>query len=326
MRTRRVLVASLPCLLLAVTVHARTVHLHKPARGQQVRMSPFTIPPSGEREVCEYRRLANRKTVDAQEFKFAASPGTHHIAVWAYFGEDRDPSNFPSKPTDSVGCNGFGPADSYNKSTLAGSGRGGSYAVRFPEGIALRLAPHQPVFLNAHYRNGTPDVMRPEIVFNVTPARRGTVRHHAESLTVGNYSIDIPPHSVATLVSEWHAPIDLNVIELASHQHKRGTRFTIERLEGGASTGPIYESTNWETPLELWPDEPMRVRAGDGFRFTCEWKNDDDYPVHFGVTTNDEMCFVTGYYYRDDESATLPAFPRCFPQDEGLLCGATTVR
>jgi hypothetical protein len=70
----------------------------------------------------------------------------------------------------------------------------------------------------------------------------------------------------------------------------------------------------------------MRVRAGDGFRFTCEWKNDDDHPVHFGVTTDDEMCFVTGYYYRDDESHPLPALPRCFAQDEGLLCVAATVR
>ena len=289
-------------------------------------MSPFVIAPSDEREVCEYRRLSNRKTIDAQQFEFSASPGTHHIAIWAYYGKERDPSNFPSKPTDTAGCNGFGPNDSYNKSTLAGSSRGGRYAVRFPDGIALRLAPHQPLLLNAHYKNGTPDVMRPEILFNVTPAKRGTVRHHAESLTIGNYDITIPAHATGTLVSEWHAPIDLNVIELASHQHKRGTRFTIERLENGVDTGRIYETTNWETPSELWPTEPMRVRAGDGFRFTCEWKNDDDHLVHFGVTTDDEMCFLTGYYYRDDESGSLPAFPRCFPQDEGLLCAAATVR
>ena len=38
------------------------------------------------------------------------------------------------------------------------------------------------------------------------------------------------------------------------------------------------------------------------------------------------MCFLTGYYYRDDESDTLPLLPRCFDQDEGLLCAATTVR
>jgi hypothetical protein len=116
------------------------------------------------------------------------------------------------------------------------------------------------------------------------------------------------------------------VIELSSHQHKRGTRVTIERLEGAANMGQIFETTNWETPTELWPPEPMRVRAGDGFRFTCEWKNDEDHPVRFGVTTDDEMCFMTGYYYRDDESKKLPALPRCFTQDEGLLCTAATVR
>ena len=45
----------------------------------------------------------------------------------------------------------------------------------------------------------------------------------------------------------------------------------------------------------------------------------------FGVTTDDEMCFMTGYYYRDDESSPPPQAPSCFLQDRGLLCNATTV-
>jgi len=43
------------------------------------------------------------------------------------------------------------------------------------------------------------------------------------------------------------------------------------------------------------------------------------------VTTNDEMCFMTGYYYRDDESVPPPSVPNCMLQTSGLLCSATTV-
>jgi len=80
-----------------------------------------------------------------------------------------------------------------------------------------------------------------------------------------------------------------------------------------------------EPPLRVLAATPIRVEPGDGFRFTCEWKNDDGHPVRFGVTTNEEMCFMVGYYYRDDESVPPPPVPSCLLQRSGLLCSATTV-
>ena len=63
----------------------------------------------------------------------------------------------------------------------------------------------------------------------------------------------------------------------------------------------------------------MRLQAGEGFRFTCSWQNPDDHPVYFGVTSEDEMCFVTGYFYPDDDGATVTG-PGCAPQGAGLEC------
>jgi hypothetical protein len=317
------LVWALAVLALAPSAGAKRLRLKKPHPGVQVRMAPFTIPEAHERETCQYLRLPNKKAMDVQELRFRLSPGTHHFALWGYLGTDGNDDHFPKGFVDSPGCIGFGPSDSINKATLGGAPHGGDYRLRFPPGVALRIAPRQQVFLNAHYINGSlTDPMQPQIVFNVIPAKPGTVQHHAESITIGNYGITVPAHGTATLVSEWRAPIDLNVFQLTSHQHKRGTHVTIEPLGGGT---PIFENTNWEAPAELWLSTPIRVPAGGGFRFTCEWRNDDDKVVHFGVTTDDEMCFMTGYYYRDDESQPLPAVPGCFAQDAGLLCQATTV-
>ena len=36
-------------------------------------------------------------------------------------------------------------------------------------------------------------------------------------------------------------------------------------------------------------------------------------------TTEDEMCFVTGYFYPDDESVPVTG-PGCVPQGAGLEC------
>src|SRR5690349_14461079 len=98
--------------LLAVTpAHAARIHLRRPARGFQMRMGKFTIPPAHEREVCEYRTLPNRRPMDAQQFEFAMSEGSHHFALWAYLGQDRNAADFPVGIAESPGCTGLGPVD-----------------------------------------------------------------------------------------------------------------------------------------------------------------------------------------------------------------------
>ena len=52
-------------------------------------------------------------------------------------------------------------------------------------------------------------------------------------------------------------------------------------------------------------------------RFTCTWQNPDEHDVYFGVTTQDEMCFVIDHFYADDDGATV-THPGCFAQ--GLEC------
>lgn len=81
----------------------------------------------------------------------------------------------------------------------------------------------------------------------------------------------------------------------------------------------LVESPSWEHPRVRWFQQAMRLQAGEGFCFTCSWRNPDDHPVHFGVTSEDEMCFVTGYFYPDDDAATVTG-PGCLPQGAGLQC------
>jgi len=324
-RPAAVLLTVLAILTAAAGADAARVRLPRAKRGFQMRMGKFTIPAASEREVCEFRTLPNRKPIDVQEFEFEMTPGSHHFALWAYLGQDRNPADFPDAIVDAPGCIGVGPRDTFDRALLGGA-PSPHEVTRFPPGIALRLAPHQRVILNSHYINGSStDPLTPQVVFNVTRARPRTVRHHAEQLTLGDYDIYIPPLGTASRTAEWIAPFAMNVIQLSSHEHKRGTRVTIHLLSGGQDAGQIFENDDWNHPYEYWPAAPIRVEPGDGFRFTCEWKNDDDHPVRFGVTTNDEMCFMVGYYYRDDESVPPPRVPNCLLQTSGLLCFATTV-
>jgi hypothetical protein len=319
-------VASLAAVtLLAVPGSAGRVHLRHPPRGFQMRMGKFTVPPATEREVCEYRTFPNDKAMDVQQFEFKMNAGTHHFALWAYFGGDRNAADFPRGIVEAPGCIGLGPRDSFQRALLGGAPNTHEL-TRFPPGIAVRLEPHQPVFLNSHYINASlTDSLTPDILFNVIPAKKGSVLHHAENLTVGAYDIHIPAHSAASTTAEWVVPYDLNVIQLSSHEHKRGTKVTINLTAGGQNIGQIFENDDWDHPYEYWTPTPLHLRQGDVFRFTCNWTNNDDHPVTFGVTTDDEMCFMTGYYYRDDEATPPPSAPGCFLQDHGLLCSAAPV-
>jgi hypothetical protein len=328
------LIVVLLCSLAIALPAAGAPKLRKPKRGFQMRTTPVVIRPGEDKEWCEYRRLPNRKAMDAQGFELRMPEGAHHFVLWAYNGNVSDDAQFPAGPVEVPGCTGIGPGDSLIPVNLFGmqtpNGR-----VRFPKGFAVRLRPHQQVWLNPHMKNFDTVDLRSRVVFNITPARRGSVKHHAESFVVGNITgIDVPAGGRQTLVSEWAAPADLNLIQVSSHQHRFGTYVSTALEQPDGSFAQIVENVNWEHPTELWThrDAPwrdqdpqiIRLSRGQRIRFTCKWQNTGATPVRFGVETTDEMCFVTGYFYRDDETAPPISGPGCVTVPEGLMCPFAT--
>ena len=319
MRTIGVIVVS--CLIFTVPAGAKRMHLHRPPPGGfQMRMTPFPIPVGGEREVCEYQITPNRTPMDIAEMQLRSTPGTHHFVLWEYLGADRNPADFWSGAKDAPGCVGLGPQDGlFNTADLFGMQVSPSQ-VKFPPGVAVYLEPHAIVYSNLHLKNFFPEPIMAEAVFNVIPAKKGTVKHHAQTLTVGSWDIDIPPLGSASLTGEWRTPVPLNIVQLSTHQHHRGTLDSVHRIDAaGNDMGDLVDSPDWQHASVRWYPQALRIEPGEGFRFTCDWQNPDDHPVHFGVTTDDEMCFMTGYFYLDDDNGRVSA-PGCLPQGAGLEC------
>jgi hypothetical protein len=325
-----VLAAAPPVLAIGETFDIR---LKKPRRGIQVRSTPFLVPPGEDLEWCEYRRLPNKKEMLAQGFEQRMSYGAHHFVVWAYNGNETDDSKFPSKPVLVPGCTGIGPGDSLLPVNLFGmqvpNGR-----TKFPRGIAVRLKARQQVWINPHVKNfGTKDV-RPVVAFNLTPAPKGSVKHLAESFAIGSMAgINIPARGRETLISEWAAPQPLNLIMVSTHQHALGIYAAVEVEQADGSFLEVFETDDWEHPGEMWTHQTapwkdrdpqvIRLETGQRIRWTCRWENPTDARVTFGTETTNEMCFATGYYYRDADAAPGPiAGVGCFPTKEGLTCPA----
>jgi hypothetical protein len=262
----------------------------------------------------------NRKPIDIAAFQLNATGGTHHFVLWEYLGTHRAPADFWKGIDYAAGCVGLGPQDGFSTTANLFGMQFSHARVQFPPGIAVRLEPGSIVYPNLHIRNYTTAPMMAEAVFNLIPAPKGTVQHHAQSLTVGTFQIDIPPRGSASFTGEWHTNVPLNLVQLSTHEHHRGTQVSVHRVDaGGADLGEMVVTTDWEHPAEHWFTDPMRLEAGEGLRFRCDWQNPDDHAVHFGVTTDDEMCFATGYFYTDDDA--VPAPPAgCIPQGAGLEC------
>lgn len=306
-------------LALAPGLAARP-YLRKPQQGFQMRVGEFQVQPGQDLEVCEYRRLPLKRPMAVSGFKVRMPPGAHHFVIWTYGGNLQDDSRFPQGPVESVGCSGVSPDELLPQVLIPLQTPNARF--RFPRGIALRLEPHQQVFLNPHLKNFGTEPMTPDVRFNFYRAKKGRVRHYAQALIVGNITdIRIPAGGEQTLTAEWTAPVNLNIIQLSTHQHRLGTYANIELVKpDGVTPEMVYENDDWEHPHSFWPNPLIRLEKGRKIRITCTWHNTDDHEVRFGPETTDEMCFILGFYYRDDGDTEPVRGGGCVSAKRGLLC------
>jgi len=307
---------ALPGLGSAATFRA---HLRRPRHGLQVRLSPMTVAPDSEREVCQLVTLRNPKAMDASEITMAMPSGatytSHHFAIFLYQGEN--PAGIPSGPFDRVGCAGVG--DQIVSPILAFVQRP-RQTIRFPSGVAVGLGPHQRLLLNSHYLNGSSEPVTIDVAVNFVAARKRTVRHHTRSFQLGTLNIDVPPGQTGSASASWLTPFPMNVVWLSTHSHKHTQTADVDLVRQSVVGPQELETRSYSEPTVNLYDPPLRLEAGDGFHWTCNYLNGTSGTLHFGVTSNDEMCFTVGFFYPDDDAAPLPRVPGCFGGGGGLVC------
>jgi hypothetical protein len=108
-------------------------------------------------------------------------------------------------------------------------------------------------------------------------------------------------------------PGPLTIPQISSHMHKRGIRFDAWHSDGS----PLYENTDWSHPRIVNLEPPLTLAPGDYIEYQCTHDNGvtrdvrrcgdapsdkgctigAEMPVTFGVTAQDEMCFLTGLVY-----------------------------
>ena len=296
-----------------------------PGEGYQIHLPPFKIEPGTEREIFYATQIKdeNGQPVEGDIFinrvEIFYPSGSHHFIVYR-LTEEGLVNGVQNRGVDtSIGVNPedqFRELDPDDPQVLGNFGIDRLFVVgtqtddtlfEFPDGVGLRLPGNTVFDLNSHYINLLGDeTLIGETYVNIYTIPEEEVKYEAIEIFVSNRAINVPPNTTRVAKLTWyvedelerrgHDPdTELYVFLLTSHMHRHGDLFEIFQN----STGELlHRSIAYDdAPITLF-DSPLILNVDDGLKFQCTHNNyDKNAPLQFGLTSEDEMCIIFGYYY-----------------------------
>ncbi|UFH55862.1 hypothetical protein [Spirosoma sp. KNUC1025] len=268
--------------------------------GFQMGIATFDIQPNFERELFTRRLVGNTQDVYVNRYETKMRSGSHHFVAYDF-------RNKVALPTLNDIRDLRNPDNSLNLTTvitmsnhvyLAGS-QAQYQDYTFPEGTALLIPAGASLDLNSHFVNKTSAVMKGEAQINLYTVDKSKVQRVVQTLDLGNTSLTIPANTRVTLSKSFTFNKARTILTLTSHMHKLGEKFVI-KIKGGSRDGEvIYTSTDWEHPDIVTLKTPLALQKGEGLTSEITYNNTTSKTVNFGLTSEDEMGIIFGYYYED---------------------------
>ncbi len=302
-----------------------------PGEGYQLRLPPFKIEPGTEREIYYATQITdeNGNPVEGDIFlnrvEIFYPAGSHHFILYRFTEEGLANGVLERGITPGIGVNSgdkFRELDPADPQVLGNFGVDRLFVVgtqtddtlfAFPEGVGLRLPGDTIYDLNSHYINLLGDeTLIGETYVNIHTIPAEEVQYEAVEIFVSNRSINVPPGTTRIAKMTWYVEDELerrghdpntalNVFLLTSHMHRHGELFEIFQ---GSTGDLLHRSIAYDdAPIDLY-NPVLRLDVNDTIKFQCIHDNyDTNKPLTFGLTSEDEMCIIFGYYYIPTESA-----------------------
>ena len=268
--------------------------------GYQMTLDKFEVAPNFEREFFTRKPLGNTETVYVNRVQISMRPGSHHFILYGF----RDQKNLA--PVSQV-RDLRNPDGSYSLTTFLQMSNhifnfGGSEVssdYTFPAGTAVEVPAGTTFDMNSHYYNKGTKPLSGEVAINLFTTKKENVKNVLKVLDFGNNSLNIPANKKTVLTKDFVFDKNVKVVTLFSHTHKLGEKFEI-LIKGGARNGEVvYTSTNWEHPEKTDYSPNISLKKGEGLTSRITYNNITGKAVNFGLTTEDEMGIIFGYYYEE---------------------------
>ncbi len=286
---------------LARPSYAPFAPLPVPTSGYQIKAGPFDVAPHFERELFVRRDLGNPAPIYISKIETRMRSNSHHLLV------DTFTPNIPFGVMPLVNVirdirKADGTLDFIKMLPmgyhvfLAGSMTStGGY--QFPSGVGLELPANAILDLNSHYVNTTSGTITGEVFVNFNTVDRSAVTKVAHTLFMNNETITLPANQRTTITKTFKVTSTTTIIMLTSHMHKHGEKFVV-RVAGGPRNGEIvYQNTDWGDPEIATFTQPLVLQAGEGLTSEVTYNNTTAAMISFGLTSDDEMDIIYGYYY-----------------------------
>ena len=274
--------------------------------GFQLKVDRFVVPPNFEREIFVRRPLNNTEPIYVSRIKLKSRSNSHHLVVYDFrsklllpnMDEMRDLRNLDN----SLNINTVFQMSNH---IFLGGGTDPNSDYSFPEGTALKLPINSSVDLNPHYFNKTKDNLYGENYVNLYTVPESQVKNVVSMIDFNNTSFTLPPNKTTVITKDFYSfdgfvkgsGKSVVIVSLTSHTHERGKLFQI-KIKGGARDGEvIYEDNDWAHPKVVNYAKPIVLKEGEGLTSVVTYVNNTNKPLGFGLTSEDEMDIIFGYYY-----------------------------
>ena len=236
----------------------------------------WSVPAGEERYLC-VRQTVTEDTL-VKSFGAISPAGTHHTVLSV---------GPPSGPDGSAACE----ANENNRTLIFGSGVG-EYQDDMPEGVAVHLRPGDQLLLNIHLFNTSGGTLEGTSGTKFRAASADEISYDADGTLMGTISLDIPPGKETTAVGLCSVHQEATVFSVFPHMHQLGKHMKVTLQSASAGDVVVRDApydfnqqTSYDTPL-------VKLVPGDTVRVECTYENPTAETVHFGESTNEEMCFA----------------------------------
>ena len=266
--------------------------------GLQLKVDRFIVAPNFERELFVRRSLNNPEPIYVNRIKLKSRSNSHHMVLYDYRSKSTLPTVDEVRDLRNLD-------NSLNISTVIqmsnhiflGGGTDPNSDYTFPEGTALMLPANASIDLNPHYFNKTKDNLYGENYVNLYTVPAAQVKKVVNMIDFNNTSFSLPANQTTVITKSFTFDTDVAIVSLTSHTHERGKLFQI-KIKGGARNGEIiYEDTDWAHPKVINYAQPILLKKGEGLTSVVTYVNNTSKTLSFGLTSEDEMDIIFGYYY-----------------------------
>lgn len=259
-----------------------------PADGEGFQLAmDYVVEPYTEIWQCDVYRLPTETISNINSIEFQQNEGMHHmtISTTGFTGGQIEPGSYD--------CNSLYEDQMDSLLMMFGSQGDAHDLLELPEGVVAQVPADIDIIHEIHYVNTTDQTIDLYSRVNAYTIPDSEVTSGIWGGNVRDEHINIPANETHT---EWTRCVmneDIEVLFLASHMHQLGVEFNIRLFDGTESGEIFYTNDDWHNPKITKYDTPISIPAGSGFEYSCTWTNPHDYPINYGLTSDDEMCNLT---------------------------------